>query len=168
VWRVQLAASLGGAFFPVVSTGAGSLRVGAKLTPPAWPVLFELAVLGATGIGATDHGETRAHRASLQVGGLVIARGDPVEVGGGIELGAGMAWVSGVDERGLRHEWLDPLVVLSARAALTGRVAPSVALTVDVRAGWTLVGVELWNTERALVGASGPMFALDVGATVDL
>lgn len=168
-WRLQLAAAVGGAFFPTASAGLGSLRVGARLAaPPEWPWLLELSLRGATGAGASSFGGTRVHQASLQLGALVATRGDPIEIGGGVELDLGVVWLGGVDEAGVDHEWVDPAVVLSARGALSGRVAPSVALTVDVRAGWTLVGAELRSGERTVVGAAGPMISLDVGASVDL
>lgn len=168
-WRVQLAAAVGGAFFPAASAGLGSLRIGARLAaPPGWPWLFELSLQGGTGAGASAFGGTHIHRASLQAGVLVATRGDPVEIGGGVDLDVGMVWLSGRDQAGVDHEWIDPALVLSARATLSGRVAPSVALTVDARAGWTLVGAELRSDERTLVGAAGPMIALDVGASVDL
>lgn len=168
-WRVQLGAAVGGAYFPDVSTGVGSLRVGARLAaPPNLPWIFELSLRGATGTSAQRTGEASIHRGSLQLGVLAFGRGEPVELGGGVELDVGMAWVSGRDESGTEYAWLDPVVLLSARGALTGWIAPAIAFLVDVRVGWVLLGTEVRAEERALIGASGPMFALEVGALLDL
>lgn len=160
--------SIGIACAATVFAGYGAGTLGGRVLVDWAPVRGVPLVLGLEAGGA---------------GGVALDVLGPLTLGfveAGVSVGAGAldaglvaAWasmggaaLSGTTPAGEHRSFGGPIVGVGARGALLLTLAAHVALMLEARVGWYVVGLEVTSEGRAIGGVGGPSLALVVGASL--
>lgn len=148
----------GGSFF------GGGLAAALRLAPRL-PIWLDIEGLYRWGGGTDPAGVVETHLATAALSVLVAASVGRLLASLGPEVELGWAWASGhPHDLGVEARSVDGFVLtVAARFALWIPLARGLAGTVDVAAGWAVVGVAPRVLGHAVGGVSGPMVGLDLG-----
>lgn len=92
----------------------------------------------------------------------------PTAAGAGVYVEGGWAELAGTDVDGVVRTFAGAVGAAGARGVLRAAIATPLTVTIEVRAGWVLAGVEVRSMGARIGGIGGPQLALDIGVALDV
>lgn len=161
--------SLGIAVAGTALSGYGAAALGGRAfadwSPiPDVPLVFGVDVGGAVGVALDVLGPVEAAYGELALSvGAGVVHGAIVSAWGSF----GWATLSGQTMAGLPRAFDGPLAGVGVRGAMRVALAPPIALVLEARLGWYVVGLEVTREGRTVGGIGGPSIGVAVGVSVE-